>query len=69
MNFLLRENNLVSIILSCLFSNLGCYGIQGQNKPEPKGLWEEPVVSAPVWRPCSDQRNWEPSGNSSLALG
>lgn len=41
----------------------------GQNKPEPKGLWEEPVVPASVWRPCAHQRNWEPSeGNNGYIL-
>ena len=58
-----------SVVLSCLFSSyLWCYGIQGQNKPEPKGLWDEPVVLASVWRPCAAQRKWEPSGNSSLSF-
>ncbi|XP_034697053.1 O-fucosyltransferase 15-like [Vitis riparia] len=41
----------------------------GQNKPEPKGLWEEPMVPASVWRPCAHQRNWEPSeGNNGYIL-
>ncbi|XP_007026175.2 PREDICTED: uncharacterized protein At1g04910 isoform X1 [Theobroma cacao] len=34
---------------------------EGQNKREPKDLWQEPVVPASAWRPCADQRNWEPS--------
>ncbi|KAK8642219.1 hypothetical protein V6N13_011575 [Hibiscus sabdariffa] len=33
---------------------------EGQNKREPKDLWQEPVVPASAWRPCADQRNWEP---------
>ncbi|XWS15537.1 hypothetical protein CRYUN_Cryun34aG0008500 [Craigia yunnanensis] len=34
---------------------------EGQNKREPKDLWQEPVIPASAWRPCADQRNWEPS--------
>ncbi|XP_059662845.1 O-fucosyltransferase 15-like [Cornus florida] len=34
---------------------------EGQNKPEPKGLWDEPFVPASSWIPCADQRNWEPN--------
>ncbi|XVE87736.1 hypothetical protein DITRI_Ditri19aG0011700 [Diplodiscus trichospermus] len=34
---------------------------EGQKKREPKDLWLEPVVPASAWRPCADQRNWEPS--------
>ncbi|XVF87788.1 hypothetical protein PTKIN_Ptkin18bG0149100 [Pterospermum kingtungense] len=34
---------------------------EGQNKREPKDLWQEPVVPASAWRPCADQRNWEPN--------
>ncbi|XP_022716152.1 uncharacterized protein At1g04910-like isoform X2 [Durio zibethinus] len=34
---------------------------EGQNKREPKDLWQEPVVPASAWRPCADQHNWEPS--------
>lgn len=42
---------------------------QGQNKPEPKDLWQEPFVPASAWTPCADQRNWEPCGDSlSLSL-
>jgi len=33
-----------------------------QNKREPKDLWQEPLVPASSWTPCSDQRNWEPNG-------
>ncbi|KAJ4706307.1 O-fucosyltransferase family protein [Melia azedarach] len=38
--------------------------VEGQNKREPKDLWQEPVVSAFAWRPCANQRNWEPSGGN-----
>ena len=41
-----------------------CYDTQGVNKREPKDLWQEPFVPASAWRPCADQRNWEPSGDS-----
>ncbi|KAJ7946335.1 O-fucosyltransferase [Quillaja saponaria] len=42
---------------------------EGQNKREPKDLWQEPVVPASAWRPCADQRNWEPSeGNNGYIL-
>lgn len=41
-----------------------CYDTQGVNKREPKDLWQEPFVPASTWRPCADQRNWEPSGDS-----
>ncbi|KAL4333909.1 hypothetical protein GQ457_07G028150 [Hibiscus cannabinus] len=33
---------------------------EGQNKREPKDLWQVPVVPASAWRPCADQRNWKP---------
>ncbi|KAG2688421.1 hypothetical protein I3760_09G094200 [Carya illinoinensis] len=40
-----------------------------QNKPEPKDLWQEPFVPASAWRPCAEQRNWEPSdGNNGYIL-
>ncbi|KAI4298746.1 hypothetical protein L6164_032265 [Bauhinia variegata] len=32
-----------------------------ENKREPKDLWQEPLAPASAWRPCADQRNWEPS--------
>ncbi|KAL2339222.1 hypothetical protein Fmac_013668 [Flemingia macrophylla] len=32
-----------------------------ENKREPKDLWQEPYVPASAWRPCADQRNWEPN--------
>ncbi|CAL5410602.1 unnamed protein product [Camellia sinensis] len=42
---------------------------EGQNKPEPRDLWQEPFILASSWRPCADQRNWEPSeGNSGYIL-
>ncbi|KAL5578757.1 hypothetical protein UlMin_011199 [Ulmus minor] len=34
---------------------------EGQNKPEPKDLWQEPFIPASSWKPCADQRNWEPN--------
>ncbi|KAI6704577.1 hypothetical protein NL676_007539 [Syzygium grande] len=37
---------------------------EGHNKPEPKDLWREPFVPASAWKPCSDQRNWKPSGGN-----
>ncbi|XP_004507662.1 O-fucosyltransferase 15 isoform X1 [Cicer arietinum] len=40
-----------------------------ENKREPKDLWQEPLVPASSWRPCSDQRNWEPNeGNNGYIL-
>lgn len=42
---------------------------EGQNKPEPKDLWQEPFVPASAWRPCADQRNWEASeGNNGYIM-
>lgn len=42
---------------------------EGQNKPEPRDLWQEPFILASSWRPCADQRNWEPSeGNNGYIL-
>ncbi|XAR65689.1 hypothetical protein NMG60_11009878 [Bertholletia excelsa] len=37
---------------------------EGQNKPEPKDLWVEPYILASSWRPCADQRDWEPNGGN-----
>ncbi|XP_068324427.1 O-fucosyltransferase 15-like [Pyrus communis] len=34
---------------------------EGQSKPEPKDLWLEPLVPSVSWKPCADQRNWEPN--------
>ncbi|XP_022954884.1 O-fucosyltransferase 2-like isoform X2 [Cucurbita moschata] len=34
---------------------------QGENKPEPKDLWQEPLLASSAWKPCADQRNWESS--------
>ncbi|XP_021819691.1 uncharacterized protein At1g04910-like [Prunus avium] len=34
---------------------------EGLNKPEPKDLWLEPFVPASSWKPCADQRSWEPN--------
>ncbi|KAH9617048.1 hypothetical protein KSS87_003233 [Heliosperma pusillum] len=42
---------------------------EGQNKPEPKGLWEEPYALASNWKPCADERDWEPSeGNNGYIM-
>ncbi|KMT04103.1 hypothetical protein BVRB_8g185550 isoform A [Beta vulgaris subsp. vulgaris] len=42
---------------------------EGQNKPEPKGLWEEPYDRASNWKPCSEERDWEPSeGNNGYIM-
>lgn len=42
---------------------------EGQNKPQPKDLWKEPLVPAASWKPCADQRNWKPSeGNNGYIL-
>ncbi|KAJ0017574.1 hypothetical protein Pint_09797 [Pistacia integerrima] len=38
--------------------------VKGQNKREPKDLWHEPVIPASSWRPCADQRSWEPNGGN-----
>ncbi|KAK2644562.1 hypothetical protein Ddye_019757 [Dipteronia dyeriana] len=38
--------------------------VVGQSKRDPKNLWKEPVIPASVWRPCADQRNWKPSGET-----
>ncbi|KAL5066334.1 hypothetical protein RYX36_028071 [Vicia faba] len=35
-----------------------------ENKREPKDLWQEPLVPASSWTPCSEQRNWEPNEGS-----
>lgn len=29
---------------------------EGESKPEPKELWEEPFVQASAWKPCADKR-------------
>ncbi|XP_024923370.3 O-fucosyltransferase 15 isoform X2 [Ziziphus jujuba] len=34
---------------------------EGQNKAEPKDLWQEPFVPASSWKPCADQHSWEPN--------
>ncbi|KAL8130230.1 hypothetical protein V2J09_019385 [Rumex salicifolius] len=42
---------------------------EGQNKPEPKGLWDEPFALASNWKPCADQRDWVPSeGNNGYVM-
>jgi len=35
-----------------------------ENKCEPKDFWQEPLVPASSWTPCSDQRSWEPNEGS-----
>ncbi|KAK9681489.1 hypothetical protein RND81_10G006300 [Saponaria officinalis] len=40
-----------------------------ENKPEPKGLWEEPYALASNWKPCAEERDWEPSeGNNGYIM-
>ncbi|KAF3451764.1 hypothetical protein FNV43_RR07860 [Rhamnella rubrinervis] len=34
---------------------------EGQSKAAPKDLWQEPFIPASSWKPCADQRNWEPN--------
>ncbi|KAK9935963.1 hypothetical protein M0R45_012833 [Rubus argutus] len=34
---------------------------EGHSKPEPKDLWQEPFIPASSWKPCADQRSWEPN--------
>nr|CAB3470165.1 unnamed protein product [Digitaria exilis] len=34
---------------------------EAETRPEPIDLWEEPI-NATLWKPCSDQREWEASG-------
>uniref|UniRef100_A0A7C8ZZZ6 O-fucosyltransferase family protein n=1 Tax=Opuntia streptacantha TaxID=393608 RepID=A0A7C8ZZZ6_OPUST len=42
---------------------------EGQMKPEPKGLWEEPYALASNWKPCAEERDWEPSeGNNGYIM-
>ncbi|VAI72547.1 unnamed protein product [Triticum turgidum subsp. durum] len=41
---------------------------EADNRPEPKDLWKEPI-NATLWKPCSDQRDWEASGNISSSEG
>lgn len=33
----------------------------GDGKPEPRDLWKETLVPSIIWKPCADQRSWEPS--------
>ncbi|XP_027183630.1 O-fucosyltransferase 15-like isoform X1 [Coffea eugenioides] len=41
---------------------------EGQNKPEPKDLWVD-HDNASFWKPCADQRDWEPSeGNNGYIM-
>lgn len=40
-----------------------------QNKPEPRGLWEQPRDLASTWKPCSEQRDWPASvGNDGYIM-
>lgn len=42
---------------------------EGHSKPEPKDLWDEPYLRASFWKPCADQRGWEPSeGNNGYIM-
>ncbi|KAK4347618.1 hypothetical protein RND71_033957 [Anisodus tanguticus] len=34
---------------------------EGQKKSEPKDLWAEPYFVASSWKPCAEQRDWQPS--------
>ncbi|KAK1283846.1 Uncharacterized protein QJS10_CPB21g01190 [Acorus calamus] len=34
---------------------------EGEIRPEPSDIWEEPLVPAASWTPCADQRDWEAS--------
>lgn len=34
---------------------------EGQRKSEPKDLWAEPYFVASSWKPCAEQRDWQPS--------
>ncbi|CAJ2636473.1 unnamed protein product [Trifolium pratense] len=50
---------------------LGITGLEGHalsrpavTKREPKDLWQEPLIPASSWTPCSDQRSWEPNGHN-----
>nr|GMC78661.1 O-fucosyltransferase 15-like isoform X1 [Ipomoea batatas] len=39
------------------------------NQPELKDLWVEPYAIASTWKPCADQRDWEPSdGNAGYIM-
>ncbi|XP_010476148.1 PREDICTED: uncharacterized protein At1g04910-like isoform X2 [Camelina sativa] len=33
----------------------------GENKLEPKDLWQEPREQASAWKPCAEQRSWTPN--------
>lgn len=41
---------------------------EAESRPEPKDLWKEPI-NATLWKPCSDQRDREASGNVSSSEG
>ncbi|XP_031126436.1 O-fucosyltransferase 15-like [Ipomoea triloba] len=39
------------------------------NQPELKDLWVEPYAIASTWKPCAEQRDWEPSdGNAGYIM-
>ncbi|XP_010244142.1 PREDICTED: uncharacterized protein At1g04910 isoform X2 [Nelumbo nucifera] len=43
--------------------------VEGEDKPEPNDLWEEPQLANFSWIPCAHQRNREPSeGNNGYIL-
>ncbi|CAN6170424.1 unnamed protein product [Urochloa humidicola] len=43
------------------FLSLAAHALaEAETRPEPNDLWEEPI-NATMWRPCSDQRDWEAS--------
>ncbi|KAF5942752.1 hypothetical protein HYC85_020394 [Camellia sinensis] len=39
-----------------LRANSSTLFIRGQNKLEPRDLWQEPFILASSWRPCADQQ-------------
>ncbi|XP_062228583.1 O-fucosyltransferase 15-like isoform X1 [Phragmites australis] len=41
---------------------------EAETRPEPKDLWIEPI-NATMWRPCSDQRDWEASVTEEVTNG
>ncbi|KAK9151591.1 hypothetical protein Syun_009900 [Stephania yunnanensis] len=49
-----------SVIFSRMLALAAHALAEGEGKPEPKDLWEEPLTEASSWSPCADQRNWDP---------
>ncbi|XP_058081276.1 O-fucosyltransferase 15-like isoform X4 [Magnolia sinica] len=42
---------------------------EGVDKPDPKGLWEEPLIPDSVWTPCAHHRSWQDhEGNNGYIL-